>query len=147
MLEASIEGAHGVLLSISGGSDLGLFEINEAARLVTDAVHPEANVIFGAVIDDSLGDEVRVTVIAAGFDGGQPKQRSTPLPARSATEVPLAQGEAAAAAELPRAVEPEQSPETPDRAAASQSEPARPRPKIVFDDAGDDELDVPDFLK
>jgi len=147
LLEASIEGAHGVLLSISGGSDLGLFEINEAARLVTDAVHPEANVIFGAVIDDSLGDEVRVTVIAAGFDGGQPKQRSTPLPARSATEVPLAQGEAAAAAELPRAVEPEQSPETPDRAAASQSEPARPRPKIVFDDAGDDELDVPDFLK
>src|SRR4051812_44408703 len=75
LLEASIDGAHGVLLSIAGGSDLGLFEINEAARLVADAAHPDANIIFGAVIDDSLGDEVRVTVIAAGFDGGLPKAR------------------------------------------------------------------------
>src|SRR5204863_1471403 len=72
LLEASIDGAQGVLLSIAGGSDLGLFEINEAAQLVTDAAHPEANIIFGAVIDDALGDEVRVTVIAAGFDGGTP---------------------------------------------------------------------------
>ncbi|WP_068434359.1 cell division protein FtsZ [Piscicoccus intestinalis] len=75
LLEASIDGAHGVLLSIQGGSDLGLFEINEAARLVQEAAHPEANIIFGAVIDDALGDEVRVTVIAAGFDGGGPQQR------------------------------------------------------------------------
>ncbi|WP_374968795.1 cell division protein FtsZ [Terrabacter sp. BE26] len=75
LLEASIDGAHGVLLSIQGGSDLGLFEINEAARLVQEAAHPEANIIFGAVIDDALGDEVRVTVIAAGFDGGGPSQR------------------------------------------------------------------------
>ncbi|MFC5998349.1 cell division protein FtsZ [Quadrisphaera sp. GCM10027208] len=75
LLEASIDGAHGVLLSIQGGSDLGLFEINEAARLVQEAAHPEANIIFGAVIDDALGDEVRVTVIAAGFDGGTPNRR------------------------------------------------------------------------
>ncbi len=75
LLEASIDGAHGVLLSIQGGSDLGLFEINEAARLVQEAAHPEANIIFGAVIDDALGDEVRVTVIAAGFDSGGPTRR------------------------------------------------------------------------
>ncbi len=75
LLEASIDGAHGVLLSIAGGSDLGLFEINEAAALVAEAVHPDANIIFGATIDDALGDEVRVTVIAAGFDGGMPKRR------------------------------------------------------------------------
>ncbi|MEO5711389.1 MAG: cell division protein FtsZ, partial [Nocardioidaceae bacterium] len=75
LLEASIDGAHGVLLSIAGGSDLGLFEINEAAALVSQAAHAEANIIFGAVIDDALGDEVRVTVIAAGFDGGMPKRR------------------------------------------------------------------------
>jgi cell division protein FtsZ len=75
LLEASVDGAHGVLLSIQGGSDLGLFEINEAARLVQEAAHPEANIIFGAVIDDALGDEVRVTVIAAGFDGGAPAQK------------------------------------------------------------------------
>src|SRR5206468_3314242 len=71
LLEASMEGAHGVLLSIYGGSDLGLFEIHEAASLVADAAHPDANIIFGAVIDDTLGDEVKVTVIAAGFDSGQ----------------------------------------------------------------------------
>ena len=72
LLEQSMDGARGVLLSIAGGSDLGLFEINDAAQLVTDAAHPDANIIFGAVIDDALGDEVRVTVIAAGFDGGTP---------------------------------------------------------------------------
>jgi cell division protein FtsZ len=68
LLEASMEGAQGVLMSIAGGSDLGLFEINEAASLVQDSAHADANIIFGTVIDDSLGDEVRVTVIAAGFD-------------------------------------------------------------------------------
>jgi cell division protein FtsZ len=71
LLEASIDGAHGVLLSIQGGSDLGLFEINEAAQLVSNSAAPDANIIFGAVIDDALGDEVRVTVIAAGFDEPQ----------------------------------------------------------------------------
>jgi len=68
LLEASIDGAHGVLLSIQGGSDLGLFEINEAAQLVSNSAAVDANIIFGAVIDDALGDEVRVTVIAAGLD-------------------------------------------------------------------------------
>jgi cell division protein FtsZ len=75
LLEASMDGAQGVLLNISGGSDLGLFEINGAAELVAEAAHPEANIIFGAVIDDSLGDEVRVTVIAAGFESQQPERR------------------------------------------------------------------------
>ena len=75
LLEASMEGAQGVLLSVAGGSDLGLFEINEAASLVQDAAHPEANIIFGTVIDDSLGDEVRVTVIAAGFDAAGPSRK------------------------------------------------------------------------
>jgi cell division protein FtsZ len=88
LLEASIDGAHGVLLSISGGSDLGLFEINEAAQLVSNAAAPDANIIFGAVIDDALGDEVRVTVIAAGFDelhSGKPAEaepRRLPPPPR-----------------------------------------------------------------
>jgi cell division protein FtsZ len=71
LLEASIDGAHGVLLSIQGGSDLGLFEIHEAAQLVSSSAALDANIIFGAVIDDALGDEVRVTVIAAGFDEAQ----------------------------------------------------------------------------
>lgn len=75
LLEASMEGAQGVLMSIAGGSDLGLFEINEAASLIQDAAHPDANIIFGTVIDDSLGDEVRVTVIAAGFDVSGPGRK------------------------------------------------------------------------
>ena len=73
LLEASIEGAHGVLLSVQGGSNLGMFEVAEAAQLVRDAVHEGANIILGTAVDDTLGDEVRVTVIAAGFDGGEPR--------------------------------------------------------------------------
>ena len=68
LLEASIEGARGILLTIAGGSDLGLFEVNEAAEVIHSVAHPDANIIFGTVIDDEMGDEVRVTVIAAGFD-------------------------------------------------------------------------------
>jgi cell division protein FtsZ len=69
LLESTIEGAQGVLLSIAGGSDLGLFEVNEAAEVVAKAAHPEANIIFGAVIDDAMTDQIRVTVIATGFEG------------------------------------------------------------------------------
>jgi len=68
MLEASIEGARGILLNISGPRDLGLFEVNEAAEVVHGVAHAEANIIFGTVVDDEMGDDVRVTVIAAGFD-------------------------------------------------------------------------------
>jgi len=151
LLEASIDGAHGVLLSISGGSDLGLFEINEAARLVQEAAHPEANIIFGTVIDDALGDEVRVTVIAAGFDGGGP----TPRPdARALGSVqsggasrPAAPTQAPAVPTAPAA------PVAP--AGASNGAPAAPvvtpapvqvPPRAVTFDDGE-ELDVPDFLK
>ena len=69
----------GVLLSVSGGSDLGLFEVNEACELVQSAVHPNAKFIFGTTIDDALGDEVRITVVAAGFEGGEPRKVVTPV--------------------------------------------------------------------
>ncbi|MGH9268128.1 MAG: cell division protein FtsZ [Acidimicrobiales bacterium] len=80
LLESSIEGARGILLNIAGGSDLGLFEVNEAAEVIHGVAHPDANIIFGTVIDDDMGDEVRVTVIAAGFDRWDDKKggRSTP---------------------------------------------------------------------
>jgi cell division protein FtsZ len=93
LLEASIEGATGILLNITGGSDIGLFEVNEAAEVVTGAADQNANVIFGAVIDDSLREEVQVTVIATGFGGRggrRARRRETapaaPLPATSASE-------------------------------------------------------------
>ena len=146
LLEASIEGAHGVLLSIAGGSDLGLFEINEAARLVSEAVHPEANIIFGAVIDDTLGDEVRVTVIAAGFDGGQPMPRKTTAGGRALVGQPLSARSAA-----PRAEAKTTAPETVDLTAterkAEVGRPLSPTSRtIAFDEPAGD-LDGPDFLK
>ena len=132
-----------MLLSISGGSDLGLFEINEAARLVQEAAHPEANIIFGAVIDDALGDEVRVTVIAAGFDGGQPKRRDEGATLR---KDPRPETKPAARSDAERATVAASAP-----ASASSSDrpaqPTAPRPaptQVQFDD---DDLDVPDFLK
>ncbi|MBO0979785.1 cell division protein FtsZ [Microbacterium sp. SD291] len=136
LLEASIEGAHGVLLSIQGGSNLGIFEIHDAADLVKEAAHPEANIIFGTVIDDTLGDEVRVTVIAAGFDGGEPSLRLDPMvvtrPAAASTlpEVTLPSEDRSSAAD---AVEAEQ----PQRVPATSIEPA----------FADDDIDIPEFLK
>jgi cell division protein FtsZ len=110
LLEASIEGARGILLNVSGPSDLGLFEVNEAAEIISQAAHPDANIIFGAVIDDALGDEVRITVIAAGFDRYEGERRAdTPLGLR-AEEDSLAGGDE----DL---------------------------------DLGDDEFDVPEFLR
>jgi cell division protein FtsZ len=125
LLEQSMDGARGVLLSIAGGSDLGLFEINDAAQLVTDAAHPDANIIFGAVIDDALGDEVRVTVIAAGFDGGSPAYK--PAEARKPTRQPVV-------------IEPA-APSPPPPSTTPSSTPP-PRRSVLFDD-----VDVPDFLK
>ena len=81
LLEASIEGATGILLNVTGGRDIGLFEVNEAAEVVTGAADQNANVIFGAVIDESLGDEVRVTVIATGF-GPYRTRRRRPVEAK-----------------------------------------------------------------
>ncbi|HLU63303.1 MAG TPA: cell division protein FtsZ [Protaetiibacter sp.] len=136
LLEASIDGAHGVLLSIQGGSNLGIFEINDAARLVQEAVHPEANIIFGAVIDDTLGDEVRVTVIAAGFDGGEPAPRPANTEKRSnfvEAPVPVSVAVASETGEAP--------PEGWAR------EPELPVPVSIEDFEDDNDLDIPDFLK
>jgi cell division protein FtsZ len=138
LLEASMDGAHGVLLAIAGGSDLGLFEINESASLVQESAHPEANIIFGTVIDDSLGDEVRVTVIAAGFDGGTPTHKkldATAIGSRGS----MASGQAGQVTTRPAAPEPtpepEPAPEPPKPATppppppASSQQPTAPPPR------------------
>jgi cell division protein FtsZ len=177
LLEASIDGAHGVLLSIQGGSDLGLFEINEAARLVQEAAHPEANIIFGAVIDDALGDEVRVTVIAAGFDSGGPEHRRTArgvgqvaggqraVPTPSPVSVPAAQPHHVTGSPLdnPGPVHnapPQHVPTGPNGTPVPTFLASDPHagtstgqvevPRIFEDDQRrrrDEDLDVPDFLK
>ena len=134
LLEASIDGAHGVLLSIAGGSDLGLFEISEAAELVAKSAHPDANIISGTVIDDALGDEVRVTVIAAGFDGGQPKRVVMPV-----IDAATISGEAdPIAANDPLAVALD----------LNVGDSDRPRKRITFEDlVAEDEIDIPDFMR
>src|SRR6476660_3580196 len=89
LLETTIEGATGILLNITGGAEIGLFEVNEAAEVVTSAADVNANVIFGAVIDDTMGDEVRVTVIATGFGGGRRRRRgSVEAPASLSASTP-----------------------------------------------------------
>jgi cell division protein FtsZ len=123
LLEASIDGARSVLINIAGGSDLGLFEINEAANVVTKAAHPDANVIFGAVVDDTLGDEVRVTVIAAGFDRwGQREAEELVRPDEQIFSEHPASGR-----------------ETSPRPGEEEGE------RLVFDAA--DDLDIPSFLR
>jgi len=82
LLEATIEGARGVLFNITGGKDLSLFDVTEASNIITEAVDPEANIIFGAVIDENLDDEIRVTVIATGFRGNNPALTGVPKPTR-----------------------------------------------------------------
>ena len=149
LLEASIEGAHGVLLSIQGGSNLGIFEINDAAQLVKEAAHAEANIIFGTVIDDTLGDEVRVTVIAAGFDGGEPTARLDVPAVAQAAPAPAAQAQTIVVEETGEvpAVALEREP-APVGAAGGSSYAAPISDATGFDAGFDDgDLDVPDFLK
>ncbi|MGH2812945.1 MAG: cell division protein FtsZ [Actinomycetota bacterium] len=119
LLEASIDGARGVLLSIAGGSDLGMKEVQEAADLITKAAHPDAKIIFGAVVDDQLGDEVRVTVIASGFDRYAAEEEEM-LPSFTRTPEP-----------------------------ASVAEEAPVEPAFVFDAEAEEEedLDIPSFLR
>jgi cell division protein FtsZ len=135
LLEASIDGAMGVLLSIAGGSDLGLFEVNEACELVQAAADPTAKIIFGTVIDDALGDEVRITVIAAGFNGGEPRRIAMPVidaASISGNANPVAFNDPLAVA-LEHSDEPES---------------GGTYRRVRFEElVAEDELDVPDFMK
>jgi cell division protein FtsZ len=136
LLESSIEGAHGVLLSIQGGSNLGLYEISDAAKLVEEAVHPDANIIFGAVIDESLGDEVRVTVIAAGFQESQPRAATPAMVQEEASVAPVS-----ASGLAPEAEESWLLPTT-------QPAPGDVQVPVFASDSDDErDLDVPDFLR
>jgi cell division protein FtsZ len=125
-----MEGAQGVLMSIAGGSDLGLFEINEAASLVQESAHPDANIIFGTVIDDSLGDEVRVTVIAAGFDAAS--ARNKPAPGVGAKVAGAAAGKVTTTLFEP---------------AQAASVPVHTNGSTVRIGGDDDDVDVPPFMR
>jgi cell division protein FtsZ len=152
-----------VLLLVQGASDLGLHEIDEAARLVQEAVSPEANIIYGTTIDDTLGDEVRITVIAAGFDGGAPKPRKIPRTvfAEVAEAAPAVIAAPAVAEQVSAQstsffdiVEPEPTPapsfssefEPVDQIEIDES-PELPRRPQTADGTFGDDLDIPEFLR
>ena len=151
LLEATIEGAHGVLLLVQGASDLGLHEIDDAARLVQEAVHPEANIIFGATIEDTLGDEVRITVIAAGFDGGQPKYKRYESAMIGQTEAEEVAEPAYLVGEEPVEAEAAEAemveipvPSMEEEISTSQEER---REKVSTPGAFGDDLDLPEFFR
>jgi cell division protein FtsZ len=138
LLESSIEGAKGVLLSIAGPQDLSLHEVNRAAEAITRVAHPDANIIFGAVIDDALGEEVRVTVIAAGFDKSLPSALGDSRLSRLLEEPgaqPIIPEEEAIS--LPSILEDDEE---------EEEDIFKPAPETVVFDAEED-LDIPDFLK
>lgn len=165
LLEASIDGAHGVLILVQGASDLGLHEIDEAARLVQEAVSPEANIIYGTTIDDTLGDEVRITVIAAGFDGGLPKARKSPRSVFAEVEQSLAPVVPVAAPSVESisffdtpAIEVAQEPlpmpvqsfamdYTSDLVFEIDESPSLPKRPQTADGTFGDDLDIPEFLR
>ncbi len=139
LLETTVSGATGVLLNVTGGPDLGLFEIDEAAGIIRQAAHDDCNVIFGAVIDENAGDTIRVTVIATGFEGGEMPQSDADAPRYGRRERAERTGG-----------ESSQSPAAPRR-----REPAEAtRPTITLEQSErkgfeipDDALEIPDFLK
>ena len=164
LLESSMQGAKAVLLSFAGGSDMTLMEVNQAASLVADQSDEDANIIFGNIVDDNLGDEIRVTVIATGFDADSPNNKVAEKPATlpggdnlsesAAPESPVEQPRTSFQQREPRTVTPEPRTErTPGRHRVggrsgglftSGEQTFAPRPTQPQDD---DDLDIPDFLR
>jgi cell division protein FtsZ len=169
LLEASIDGARGVLISIAGGSDLGLFEVNQAANIIAKSAHPDANIIFGAVIDDQLGDELRLTVIASGFEraefaGARPSSVSMPgssyggqlpsvgMPAPQPVGNFMAEDDLDVEYELDRepVISDIREPMPRRSREPAYNQPREPVVTHVFDadeDDDDDDLDIPSFLR
>ena len=142
LLEASLEGARGLLLNISGPSDMGLFEVNEAAEIVRETAHPDANSIFGAVIDAAMGDEVRITVIAAGFDRFEGERGGATLGIPAASREPATFLRDRDAPRVGRRPEPTM----PTRSGGLGLGDLDDEPDDDFD-GGDDDFDVPEFLR
>ena len=158
LLDVTIDGARGILFNITGGADLSLFEVSAAASVIKESAHPEANVIFGAQIDESLGDEVRVTVIATGFESSrvarkmeQPAYRPIQRPAQQQYEYsqPAAQQRPAQQYSAPQQPQQQES-ETPPAAPQPQTPAARPQPQDPSHSArvyDEDNIDIPTFLR
>lgn len=129
LLDVTIDGARGILFNVTGGPDLGLYEINQAASIIRGTAHPDVNLIFGAVIDDALEDEIRITVIATGFERSVPQFR----PMANRVERPMPKGQPVRESETV--------------SAGVSREQARPRPQPEQPSFRIDDLDIPTFLR
>jgi len=136
LLDVTIDGARGILFNITGGEELSLFEVNEAAEIIRETAHPEANIIFGAVIDEALEDEVRITVVATGFDSSAPQaqpQKQAAAPQSTTRKIERSPEESASG--KPRTMS--------RRTSAPRSQVEMQIPELI----GSDELDIPPFLR
>ena len=150
LLEMTIDGAKGVLFNITGGSSLGMFEIDEAAKVITKSIDPDAKVKFGAVIDESMGDEVRITVIATGFDEDNKRPLPVQLPTREEPKKPAAAEPRNFPPAQPEIRKPLFNPQpTPPVHHPAPIQPIQPisRPAPEDPAAADDELDIPAFIR
>jgi cell division protein FtsZ len=146
LLDVTIDGARGILFNVTGGSDMTLFEVNEAAAIIKETAHPDVNLIFGAVVDENMGDELRVTVIATGFE--QPAvsaQRPTTVTRRQPTRAevdraPLFGGRSGGGTEAARQSE-------RDPVAAPASRPPASQPETFPSTYDREDLDIPAFLR
>ncbi len=136
LLDMTIDGARGILFNVTGGADLGLYEINEAANVVRQTAHPDVNLIFGAVVDENMGDEIRITVIATGFDHGTPMTRQM---LRSREVAPRRKARRVAASASVSATRPSAS------SAPKPSASATPKPSSSA--YAVDDLEIPAFLR
>lgn len=145
LLDMTIDGAQGVLFNITGGPDLGMFEIDEAAKVITKNVDPDATVKFGTVVDESMGDEIRITVIATGFD--ENNRRATPISFAPIEDRDFAPKPAPAPSVNPIFEDEEDEPEPAVRRPLFKPKPVEPVQSMNDDVATDDELDIPAFIR
>jgi cell division protein FtsZ len=143
LLDVTIDGARGILFNITGSDDLSLFEVNEAAEIIRETAHPEANIIFGAVIDEALEEEVRITVVATGFDSSAPQPHLPRNAAAAQSQAPVRR--------VPETRAPEpRVPEAPERPRTTSRRTSAPRAHVemqIPELVGSDELDIPPFLR
>ncbi len=150
LLDVTIDGAHGILFNVTGGPDLSLFEVNEAAAIIKDTAHPDVNLIFGAVIDANMGDSVRITVIATGFEQSRVARRQVQqTPATAPQQQPQPQPVRRPVQQQPEmAPPPQQPPQPPQQQPQPQQPPRQPvEPRNDYQPFDDDNMDIPTFLR
>jgi cell division protein FtsZ len=146
LLDVTIDGARGILFNITGGADMTLFEINEAAAIIKESAHPDVNLIFGAQIDENLGDEVRITVIATGFEQSRVAKNimaRQPVQQQRPQQRPVSSSQTGSAPQQEQSVPRQQPPAQPQQQPYTPPQPPQQQP-VVYDE---DNIEIPTFLR